>query len=861
MLERAENIFELQKKIHFSEGEPCCSILNMLYDYFAPEEIDTEEGKEFLQDARSRLMRILAIHLSNRGEIEDVPIIVKYLEVDYAKCFSIRDLLYVLMNYIYRSSDCFQSNIFSEILQTAYRCKEECDFIVCLFKQLDASIKSKISLRSAYARSNNSQLLDKQECMECIIAYCLHILLSFKWETLFTSCRKIRAKSMASPQHFSGKNSPPKEKKIEKNKKSSLHFLKPNKRCSELLQTEEIIVNFILQKMGDGVLKETRLEKGYLGNRVYLCLLSQIFVQQAKFNEKPSEIPKLVMAVKETDLNVSKFRLFYGKILQNLKAFEKEVQNKILCDVQKFIQNPVFRENLLSIDYVFDALLGFLLKKKSLIQSPSKRSIEDLVVIFIISYWKERQKREIMQRAFLFLRALDSQIITSLCEKVVMNLLNDLIGTSTDEGKFSIIQLVYVLEDVAMENPTILAEPKFTELIAKLILYLEEINMLYFGYPPLCPLTFAVNIDLNNTSQREGGMIRVILKILLGIIIAIDEKSNAYYCELALKLLKLFIFRNRSTHVKLTKAIKITKLLSSLCEFNKEDNAIHFVDLSCENENTKGGWSHFLNIIWQEKGVTQKTVEELFCIKKNCLESKEFKLFFILVQVTQALIYVSFGVTKYKDINMEKEAFQKFLTKPKNPYKAAVLGKLVAKLIGMGFGKISNEDLTKILMELVEKSGKGQKNKSDECFSNYDFFWNRKAISKKLKRECATPPTLKKKYGDTLSCASEKSKPTRKKEKRSSQKEKAKLSDTISAIREIEKIYLKYAASQTSIMDCISQVQAVVVSINFTQNIMPFLHEITTEDVIFVDEILVEYMYRFPIETFRNKYRQDLILE
>ena len=833
----------------------------MLFDYFAPEEIDVEDGREFLQDARSRLMRILAIHLSNRGEIEDVPIIVKFLEVDYAKCFSIRDLLYVLMNYIYRSSDCLQSNIFSEILQNAYQCKEECEFVVCLFKQLDAAIKNKVTLRSAYDRSNSSQILDKQDCMECIIAYCLHILLSFKWESLFTSSPKARVKSIHSPTNVAGSNSPQKEKKSEKNKKSSLHYLKPNKHCSELFQTEEIIVNFILQKMSNGVLNKTRLEKGYLGNRVYLCLLSQIFVQQAKFNEKPTEIPKIVMAMKETDLNVSKFRLFYGKILQNLKAFEPEVQNKILGDAQKFISNLVFRENLLSTDYVFDSLLGFLLKKKSLIQSPSKRSIEDLVVIFIISYWKERQKREIMQRAFKFLRALDPNIITSLCEKVVTNLLNDLIGSSTGEGKFSIIQLVFVLEDVAMENPTILADPKFIELMAKLILYLEEIKMLYFGYPPLSPLTFVVNIDSNNISQREGGVVRVILKVIFGVIIAIDEKANTYYCELALKLLKFIIFHNRLTHSKLAKAINITKLLSSSCEFHKEDNTIHFVELSLETENIYGGWNHFLNIILQEKGVSQKTVEELINMKKDCLDSKEFKLIFILAQVAQALIYSTFGVTKYKDINMEKETFQMFWSKPKNPYKAAVLGKIIAKLIGMGLEKINNGELTKIFMELIDKSGKGQKNKSDECFSNYDFFWNRKAISKKHKRECATPQAVKQKYGESLSRSPDKSKSARKKEKRNSQKEKARFEETILAFREIEKIYIKYTANKSSKMECISQVNAVVVSQNFTQNTMQFLHEITTEEIIFVDEIMLEQMYIFPIEAFRNKYRQDSILE
>ncbi len=823
-------MFERVNSISFVEGEPYRAILGMLFAYYSPELVEIEESKQFLKEIRNKLMRILVLYLEKKGTPSDVDVLTEYLCEDMEKCYSVRDLLFVIMVYVCPTQTQTErpQNVFiGHLIQCHQRKEQECDFLVRMFALLRLAVSAKKELLGC-ARPAVGPRLD---CMEEIVAYGLHILLSFNWEYIYS----VKSGSQHTSPTHSGANNNNKLTRI-------IQCLKPKKSSRNFQQTEEVILFFVLSS--DDVSK-------YLGRKTYLSLLSQTLLQPSIFYEDEGMVCGRVMEMQESDVSVPRFRLFYREIMSNLNSFQFTVQERVLADAQKFIANPVFMGYLLSLDEAFEAISGMLLGPEYFGNTVFKRSMEDLMLVFLRSYLKDRQKRDFMQRALRNIAALPTDVLLELCNKIVTYLLSDPLSLLTEEVVFNVTQLVYLIEDVALQMGSRIGEPMFIELVARVVLYLNEIRMLYFWYPPIAPSTFAKDCaqDAEATyTQREGGMVRVFLKIIPAIILQVDEKENAFYCELSLKLLKFFLFHKRSTHIKIAKALEADSLLPSLKEMvlGPDEGFVH-PEFRDDKEQI-----HERSIA-QEKGVMQRTVDELFRTKKSFFNSPHFRLMHCLTQVGQLLVYLTFGVTQYQDIDPEMHQTQ--IENVKITYKTSVLAKLLAKLLG-GLTSFGEKSLKKVLSDLSASSTntKGTRPTAGDCLSSLDFALSAGRRGKRLSKEFSGTGG---KYLTGSPSHSKKSSHRHSSDHGRHRGARSPFDLAESYLTQMQRCYGDYVAQKIKKSDCVLQVQATVLRDEFI-DVMLLLHRLTTEDLVFVDEALQTRLSRLTYERRDTEFMREL---
>ena len=65
--------------LYFPPEEPYNSILLMLYDYFAPEEADDENAKNYLIEIRQQLKQLLHEYFKRKGGEDTIKTLVKFL--------------------------------------------------------------------------------------------------------------------------------------------------------------------------------------------------------------------------------------------------------------------------------------------------------------------------------------------------------------------------------------------------------------------------------------------------------------------------------------------------------------------------------------------------------------------------------------------------------------------------------------------------------------------------------------------------------------------------------------------------------------------------------------------------------------
>ena len=704
-------------ELEFSQGEPYKCMFTMLYDYYSQEEVDNVELKKFLHEIRIHLEEILIMYLQKNATFETVDIFVEFMVPKPENLFSIHDLLSIIISFESQDQKPNQRfQIFSNYLREAFQTKKkEYNFLTALHSLIDFAIAEKKKILKAETESEKNRI----DCCESIISYSLHILLSINWAVVFDpnyiNSNSSPQKNFANPGHMLlainyvlsiGENE----------SQSLFSYLSQAFTKGKNNITEEVILLFLFNRWYSKSSSKENFEKGYLGEKTYICLLSHVTQDPSIFNIKEKEIPAKIMDMKKQDTDNPHFYIIYSKIIENMMAFELTIQEKIVSDLAKLATKPAFQYHFSKSGTIFDITTTFLSREKYLKNSLIKTKFENHFLLFIFNIWNGRLRKDYALSVFKDIQCLPKDELLYLYSKILDQLIKDYLSPS-DEAIYYTIQFVYLLEDYAIYYPDSITQPLFIETLGKLELYLNEIHMIYYWYPSFIQfhLPHDIPFDPENYIQREGGIVRVILKLLFAIIAktckgGLDEINN----KLVLKLINFFIFRKKKTLLKLVQNLNLQNL-PSLQELTQRESFLDYV--------TKTSLARSkVKIAFQDKSVVQlKTVEEtckLVIGKKEALESSNHRAFYLYSQLSQVLLYSIYGTTSYKEIISSEQ---------KQPQEGKIIGYRINHLVKL-LGKVLKirSKMAGSIQLVIEEASKDLINLPklliDNCFSNIDGY-------------------------------------------------------------------------------------------------------------------------------------------
>ena len=656
------------EELEFEKCEPYRPILNLIEHYYSIEEYSKTIVKEII----AHLLSIISSYLKNYATSEAIDTLTEYLNKNHL--FFIRNIIDLLVVYM---QDKKTDNLVMQEMIDCYMNKEDHVLITRALILLKKCIVQKNEMLNDLMHIENYVKSNLYiECLEDIISNLCYLLFFIQWETIYAS-KAINTQ----------KEDIKEELKLSFNTAYLMwDVLRPSKEMDTFEQTEQLILNFLFASCTP--------EGKVLGRKVYMALLAQL-LSSSECSHKVGEDPFDIVLSSLNNIPYFKFKLIYRKILLNIGKFQVCVQEKILGDLHKFLSNSHFLSCLLNMDDVFHKLFALLREQENLVIMPLKRVVIDVIKCFLNVYIKDKQKRELVQNSITIIKNLSTNIKLEIIDKFLGMLLKDPLGL--DEVLINVMQFVYLIEDISLKLGPSLSEKTFIEVMGKLILYLNEIRMLYFWYSPL-----VMHGEVNEV-QREGGVVRIILKVLMGIILYMPEKGSDFHCELALDLLKFFLYHKRSTHVKVAEALGLALNLPSI----KEDSRLLLED---DNEIEDGFIGKDFN---PEKEQMHSKI--LYPQREehdnNYFNQHNNRVIYMFTQLAQTFIYTSYNVKQYKHINNEK------YTSITTSYKSNKLAKMLGKILS----GISISDIQQIIESLGTLSTEQD---NGRCYySSIDFFY------------------------------------------------------------------------------------------------------------------------------------------
>jgi len=726
------------QNLRFSPDEPYYGILNMLYGYYSPEEVENSNLKKFLQEVRWQLTSLFIVYFQQYGNEKVIPTLVEFLIPKVNAFYSIRDLLYILMTQQQEKS---RASVFTNYMKDLFKSqKVGFDLIIALYSNIDKAITYKQNLKNHQSSPNNTSeskervlMMNKNneivsggskeyksmlDCCEHIISYSVHVLLSFNWSELTSG--ESGASKLISYFISTSRQNTGQQGIISSG--INLAFGKTETffsliTAANFSKPEEVVLLFLFHRRKQEEVKES-YEREFLGEKAYSALLSHLLPNPSIFYVAEKEIPKKIVNMEEPDFNVPRMRLIYGILLANIRAFELPIQKKIVQDTATFLTNRAFMHHFLQIDLIFESICGYLASTKYLKEPIIKENIGSFYIYFIKVYWKHRKEhaKMIFKELLNFPQAEFLRILNLILDE----LLTEPLTYSTDEGIYTSIKFIYFLEDIALQNPDLLSVFKFTEIIAKTVLYLGEIKILYFWFPSYIPLHITATPILEVESfQREGGVVRAVLLLISSIILRqsrielpIEKK------KLALQLLNFFIFRKRKTFRKIATAVNASKLLTietSEAQRNPKSQTVGepFLEFTLKGSIIQSK----LKLIFPYKTITyQRSVEEIYralLTKKDFFDSIYFRSIFLLAQISQLIIYISLGISSYKEISEHNNKH------PRTLYES-YLAKLLGDILRASYKKEGSEGIKKCIVELYKESLNKPNHSIEVCITPLD---------------------------------------------------------------------------------------------------------------------------------------------
>ena len=604
----------------------------MLFEYFPSEEQVSITKKVWVKEIRKHICSIFLIQLIDRGTPETVNVIAQYLCPDIARFNKIKDVLHVIAQYQNKISKALKENIFEKNIISSSKSKSQGNcFLASIFMVMYHAIIQKQQPKS-----------DIQEgIMEEVIAASINVLFSLNW--ILISGQLLTTHS--TPQHYSvmihqSKNEYGKYYRLAQ---KILKFLKN----SNVQETFEInILSWMLQIPYTGLKKEKQEYQHFLGTLTYKSMLKKIMNNES--SSLNFEIEDIYSIIEGSEINVNFATSLFGKIMGSINSFEVGIHETIFNGLKLLIENPLCFSVIFQSEDLFNNLLRFIINGDYTSNKVIKGIIVDFITRFMTFTWNFIQMTPTITRAFLEWQKLTIQDFCALTIRLISRLILTSQTVENENGVFHLIELVYTLEDFASSHPQILIEEDFIKALTIFILLLDKTGMLYFWYPSFGPQAFEHDISFeydSHCSQREGGIVRVILKLLFGTLL----KNNGE-CDLLLQNLRFFIFHEEKYFSKLAKYVqKDQKILLDLWECVP----ISFLSISSEiMHKITIQMKEKLNHIKEEKSVAQqKTVSFIASTIKDVFDSGKYKTLLLFTSIMQIIIYEFYGINQYQHLD------------------------------------------------------------------------------------------------------------------------------------------------------------------------------------------------------------------
>ena len=826
LIDCIQELFQLNMKIPFSPSEPYRGILRMLYDYFAPEEVEDVEMKKFLRKIKSKLTNILVFYLREHGT-RTMTIFFEFLLPSVDDFYSIRDLLYVIMLYQSPDQKRGNSNLFSTYIKDSYlKKRKEYDLIVALHTLINNAIVQKTSTMQLASIEAPNTTKNKFDCCERIIAYSLHILLSINWTDIF--------EGKETPNIVSSKILTASDKALHSinnilaNSEWLLSFLCVPKNKSKILSPEDVILRYAFHRLNNLGAQKEIYEKGYLGEKSYMVLLSHMLADPSAFYRKDKDIIQIILSMKEQDFNLPRFKMIYTRIIENIRAFEPSVQQTIMKDAKKFFENKAFAAYFLNSDAIFEAVTGYLAKEKYLTDPIIKLSLESIYLLFVGNYWNDKLKREYNRIIFKEMACLSVPEFLLLCNELLTRLLSTPLVSPTDENIYTAIQFVYAIEDSTLRIPQIIIQAHFIELIGKLIVYLNELHILYYIYPSFIPYHLSRELNYENEAfyQREGGIPRVILKILFSMLSHSGE-INDFSCKLILKLFNFFVFRKSKTLKTILQVLNISIQEEKIASKGKfETGNGTFLEFQIKGTIIQSKYE----LIYHDKAVTtQKSVDDIRKMlggKTEIFESSHYRALYLITQLAQILIYMAFKVNSYNDIHIVEEKKE---PSKEESYRTIYLAKLFGKVLRARSTIAAG--ISKMVEEVIKENINVPKYAITNYFSNFEGY-TKEMIDKFRPLSDFQPekPTR------VVSGKGKPNTPNLEEEKNCLQ-QKFQVEST-KVFLDLCEIFTQYSAKKITAKEYTGKILMALTSRTYLDTVQRWMHHLTTEDFLVVEKMI-----------------------
>lgn len=447
--------------------------------------------------------------------------------------------------------------------------------------------------------------------------------------------------------------------------------------------------------------------KAYLGHFCYLALFSVLtgMPLQCEMNslERMEQIKKTIRFSPSEKL--FKNNGILTQVLHRFSSFTNAAKSEFLNDFAVLEEDPKFyfelqEEKLLccyarclldspsenpNLGKSYAQLLIFLCTKKI-------AKFEEIIFFFSLLLTAPISGLAILSE---FLEAL-SQHNTNLIEKPFWLLIY--------------LEIAYLLEDILILQPCIYLYSSLLTTICKLLIKLDQYNMLYFSLPVLCYFderctmyhfsdspqqqvsspsgSKPAPIDINKLKEshfvfREGGFVRIILKILL---LAIKHDLT----NTSIMILKFYVFRDRGAKQAVKKCANIARKTTGLksqvinIKYNiidlslKHDQGILKVHASILEMAVKKGFSCNYTLLSAFKTATKNVA-----LANSIFENNGFLLFYLSTELIHLIHFCILNITSYEDmLSQEKREsiYPKFLDEKNIPIKAQILIELFSNI-------------------------------------------------------------------------------------------------------------------------------------------------------------------------------------
>ena len=230
-----------------------------------------------------------------------------------------------------------------------------------------------------------------------------------------------------------------------------------------------------------------------------------------------------------------------------------------------------------------------------------------------------------------------------------------------------IIKFVYCSEDLVIKDPNILNSEEFKQVIGRLLLLLNKADLLYISLPTLTLFDErsiiteereqVMKLHWNNIKDttaimREGGILRVLLKLIF-FVIKFDDTPSTVSCT----FLKYLLLRDKESKNKIKQIVKIGTEKKQKQSHRIKYNAIDIIlrkdpeKLKAYNASTE----FFLKkVIWNENSIldnlkVNKSIQQ-YPKEKSLFEQNTLLIMFIISQVFQIAHYELLGISNYKEL-------------------------------------------------------------------------------------------------------------------------------------------------------------------------------------------------------------------